>query len=85
MGRAIGSPFWTTGLKWRPSYPKQQEVYNVLNNYLPQMTGWLTGLPGISFTAGWHIWEADTQVGAMCWKDRLRLANNRMKDVCRNR
>ena len=80
-----GSPFWTTGLKWRPSYPKQQEVYNVLNNYLPQMTGWLTGLPEISFTAGWHIWEADTQVGAMCWKDRLRLANNRMKDVCRNR
>ena len=80
-----GCPFWTTGLKKRPSYPRQQEVFEVLQRFWPQMTGWLTGLPDIVFPEGWYTIDEDNNIGAICWDDRLRLANNRMKEVGRIR
>lgn len=80
-----GCPFWTTGLKKRPSYPRQQEVFEVLQRFWPQMTGWLTGLPDIVFPEGWYTIDEDNNIGAICWDDRLRLANNKMKEVGRIR
>lgn len=81
----LGFHSWSTGLKIKPAYPGQKQVFDLLAKHFIGNKTWLGGLPAIPFNNDFQVWECDITAGRIPWTKRAQKANFKMKAVRKQR
>lgn len=81
----LGFHAWSTGLKLKPAYPSQGQVFDLLSTHFIGNNTWLGGLPAIPFNSGFQTWECDITASRIPWTKRAQKANFKMKAVRKER
>ena len=81
----LGFHALTMGLKQKPAFPSQGQVFDLLSGHFSNNNSWLGGLPALSFNVDFLLWECDVSAGRIPWTKRAQKANARMKAVRKQR
>lgn len=76
---------WTTGLSHRPQHSFQSDVYDCLQRYFPDMTGWLGSLPEINFAETFECQQDERTFFNTPWEKSLLKTRSTMVAVRRLR
>ena len=75
---------WTTGMRRRPWYPKQVEVFHILAAFMEKTNKKLDGLPLIPLDT-FTQWEAEVGLKQSDWKAREKRAKKAQLEVRKQR
>ena len=75
---------WTTGLRRRPFYPKQAEVFYLLADFMQQSDRTLQGLPKITLDT-FTQWDGEVSIKQRDWKTREKITKKAQLEVRRQR
>ena len=75
---------WSTGIRRRPYYPKQSEVFFLLATFLQRSERTLQGLPQVGWET-FHQWDSELAIKEKDWKEREKIAKKAQLEVRRQR
>lgn len=76
---------WTTGFRWRPCFPGQAKVADILLAHIPNADSQLSQLPEIQWHGPFRPWDDDVTLSETPFPEKQRLAKSIMRLVRQKR